>query len=97
MNNVEAIEVLIHECPKSPRKPYGAIKKAAFLMAIDALSDKRKKDIENAVIDRVLEIINAEHDSVTNRMNIDEEYVSVYTVIKEIRAALLALKGGEQE
>ena len=46
-------------------------------------------------IDRVLEIINAEHDSVTNRMNIDKEYVSVYTVIKEIREAVLALRGGE--
>ena len=83
--------------PKKSTETVWGYEKTAFLMAIDALSDKRRKDIENAVIDRVLEIINAEHDSVTNRMNIDEEYVSVYTVIKEIRAAVLALKGGEQE
>lgn len=94
MTNVEAIEMLIHECPKSPRKSYGAMKKAAFLMAIDALSDKRKKDIENAVIDRVLEIIDWDISQTSN----ERESISKSARMSELRflrEKVETLKGGE--
>ena len=45
-------------------------------------------------IDNVLEIIEKERDSVTRTANIDEEYVSAFTVLIEIRKAVLALKEG---
>lgn len=48
------------------------------------------------LIERVLEIIDKERDSLTRTANIDEEYVSACTVLIEIRKAVFALKG-EQE
>lgn len=63
----------------------------AYDMAIDALSDKRKRDIENAVIDRVLEIIDKAQ---TYKMEVGS--TDLYVDREALKEDVLDLKGDEE-